>query len=213
MRSIARHRHECQHVRLRVVRHDGAVRRLPGMRPHHLLWWPVVVAAGWTNTNAARQCRHAWAKTIQNSRSRRRSFGRARVSTRGVAAGARGSRGRVRAVRGRPMPARGRIPKSSAARVDSVVLPAAKQQSTVRLRLWRRTGQSVYFDESASHALSLLVRFLPPLLLDGLNNHRTILCRTPDISRVSSELPARRTRESNRLRYAVNWRVAGSSPA
>ena len=33
------------------------------------------------------------------------------------------------------------------------------------------------------------------------------------INRFSSELPARRTRESDHLRYAVNRRVAGSNPA
>jgi len=45
-----------------------------------------------------------------------------------------------------------------------------------------------------------------------LDNLWTILCRTARNTRFSSELPARRTRESKHLRYAVNRRVVGSSP-
>lgn len=75
---------------------------------------------GWTSTSGLRQCCHDLANTIQNSRSHVRRCGRLRVSRRGVAVGARGSRRPVGDVGGRPTPARGRGQRSSPARANSV---------------------------------------------------------------------------------------------
>ena len=103
--------------------------------------------------------------------------------------------------------------------ISSGVCPRKPEGARARLRIWLARRGIRGYECSGCGRRTWQVRDVRLRTWDDqvacsrLDELCTIICRTPDNNSFSSELPARRTRESEHLHYAYNRRVAGSNPA